>query len=338
MTDPAGLLTPPSQLVKVMNTSQQEINNSFATVNDYNSERGRYLVSTVVTNKLLSLKPENLQKASFMEKMTVQSKLAWKLANEQFNNPEVRAQMKRFYDELRYKLGFKPEYLMFGLLALFLMSLKLFGISKTFLVSSLGVLILVVTAPDLYSGSDFKTIATKFPGRWRDSIVQSTGFTGISEKMALGVFIVLILFSVKILVTPFATQSIKTPVSSSIKYNTNVSKSFSFEEMYKLGFDDGLAGEPFGSSLPKSEDNDNLDDYDWDLEEPTPINTPSSRKMGFSTILSFFALLRVGKQLAVGPDGQVSLDRLIANLKVMEPWKLGILGVSLYTLFRSFLF
>jgi len=338
MTDPAGLLTPPSQLVKVMNTSQQEINNSFATVNDYNSERGRYLVSTVVTNKLLSLKPENLQKASFMEKMTVQSKLAWKLANEQFNNPEVRAQMKRFYDELRYKLGFKPEYLMFGLLALFLMSLKLFGISKTFLVSSLGVLILVVTSPDLYSGSDFKTIATKFPGRWRDSIVQSTGFTGISEKMALGVFIVLILFSVKILVTPFATQSIKTPVSSSIKYNTNVSKSFSFEEMYKLGFDDGLAGEPFGSSLPKSEDNDNLDDYDWDLEEPTPINTPSSRKMGFSTILSFFALLRVGKQLAVGPDGQVSLDRLIANLKVMEPWKLGILGVSLYTLFRSFLF
>lgn len=377
--DPAGLLPPPGastnpSIIKIVNTARMDLNDSFGIVQSYNTDRSRYLV-TLISNEntsspnnqvAISLKPENLQKASFIEKTKIQGKLVYNGVKQQIMDPRVQAELRRHYTTAQSRLGFKPEYLLYGFIVLFFIFVRLFGFSRVIMGTSFTLLVAGVSAPDWYVGRcDFKTTIIKFPGRWRDAIVEASGFQNISTKMALGAFIALTLFTGKVLIFTPSTHRPPPPkhipisnaaTSASSKYETSNTQTNTrtiqlLEEIYKFGFEDATNEKPFGSSLP-----DNLqalvmdkipsppdldieyDDLDYnDYPPPPPTSKPKSN-MGMGTIMSLFTLFRMLKEMATDPHGQISFPLLVSNIKMADSWKLGIFGLCAYKILSGFLF
>jgi len=375
--DPSGLLPPPGAnanptIIKIVNTARMDLNDSFGIVHSYNTDRSRYLVSLISNDNpttpsnnqsAISLKPENIQKASFIEKTKIQTKLVYNGIKQQISDPRVQAELRRHYSTAQSRLGFKPEYLVYGFVVAFFLFVRLFGFSKVIMATSFTLLVAGVSAPDWYVGRcDFKSTMINFPGRWRDAIVEASGFQNISTKMALGIFVVLTLFTGKVLIfTPSASPppppkynpASNTATSTSSKYESSNTQQTTrtiqlLEEMYKSGFEDATNEKPFGASLPdnlqalvtdKIPSPPNLDtEYDdIDYYPPPPPTKPKS-SMGFGTIMSLFTLFRMLKEMATDPHGQISFPLLVANIKMADPWKLGIFGLCIYKILSGFLF
>jgi len=237
-------------------------------------------------------------------------------------------------------------------MAFFLLCVKLFGFMKTFMALSFLSLILAVSSPDWTAGnaSDIQTLArtvvNNFPMRFRSALVQSTGFHSLSERMALGIFVALLLFTAKVLITPVVPthMSKKSNAPTAPKQQRRETSTYSgrnLQEIYRLGFEDGSAGKPFGASLPTDEavatPPEFEEDLEWSYNPPPPPPHPRRKNfMGMGNIMSILYLFRTLKDLAITQDGQISFPLLIANLKIIEPWKLGMLGFCLYKVFSSF--
>jgi hypothetical protein len=66
--DPSGYVTnPPSVVVKVTETTRDDINGLLGIAISYNVERERYLVHMTLTQSTMALKKENMVKANMME-------------------------------------------------------------------------------------------------------------------------------------------------------------------------------------------------------------------------------------------------------------------------------
>ena len=79
-------------------------------------------------------------------------------------------ELRRHYTTAQSRLGFKPEYLLYGFIVLFFIFVRLFGFSRVIMGTSFTLLVAGVSAPDWCVGRcDFKTTIIKFPGRWRDA-------------------------------------------------------------------------------------------------------------------------------------------------------------------------
>merc|ERR1712157_713607 len=139
-----------------------DLNDLFGIVQKYSTDRGRYIITIVPTNNNVSLKPENIRKASFVEKTKVQVELSWNLVKDRMKDPQVQAHLRQTYASLENRLGFKPEYLIYAIILLFLVSIRLFGFSKTIMASSLIGIILAVSAQDLINGVPLRSTVTNF--------------------------------------------------------------------------------------------------------------------------------------------------------------------------------
>jgi len=357
--DPSGLLSAAGSnnpnIIKIVNTARMELNNSFALVHSYNTDRSRYVVTLItdtLSNNAISLKPENIEPASFLDKTKIQAKLIFQTLKQQISSPQVQMELRRHYTNMQGRLGFKPEYLIYGLVALFFVSVRLFGFMKVVMATSFLLLVGGVSIPDWYSGGcDLRTCAKNFPLRWRDAIVEATGYRNISTNIATGIFIALLLFTGKVLITPttpnYNAPKMNTPPLPKYEINTETTTSRTtqlLEEMYNFGYNDAKNEKPFGTSLPQNlntlitdtipSPNLDIDDYDY----PPPPPPPKSRNMGMGTILSCFTLFRMLKEMATGADGQISFPLLVANIKMADPWKLGIFGMCAYKILSAFLF
>ena len=117
-----------------------------------------------------------------------------------------------------------------------------------------------------------------------------------------------------------------------------------------MGWDDAKAGNDFGTSLPEDilkadpveavsiKPSGYEESFDWAYDPPPPPKQKSS-SFGMSTMLSIFTLYRFGKDLVVAPDGQLMLDSayVMMRLRNIEPWRLGLMGMSLYRVVNAFI-
>ena len=112
-----------------------------------------------------------------------------------------------------------------------------------------------------------------------------------------------------------------------------------------MGWDDAQAGKDFGTSLPKDTQEDtalkpngvDASSFDWAYDPPPPPPKQKS-SFGMGTMLSIFTLYRFGKDIVVTPDGQLMLDPnyIMMRLRNIEPWRLGLMGMSLYRVINAF--
>mmetsp|Transcript_38576 Transcript_38576/g.44958 ORF Transcript_38576/g.44958 Transcript_38576/m.44958 type:complete len:361 (-) Transcript_38576:227-1309(-) len=351
-SDPEGLI---SQVVKIVETARDDLNGSLGTVISYNVERNRYSVNVWLQNvpQIFSLKPGNLIKASAIEKAKYSAQNMFSEFQRLQKDPRVRDQIRTMYQSSQ---RFLPSFLSperFALLSmlLFILGIKFLGLSKMFMLLSLLSLPIVVSLEDIQRGTDMKSIVRNFPKNLRKTVVQTTGFTGVSEKVALVGFAIVVCLSIKILVTnptPLPRQMTRPPTPVDV----SSMNSFSAEDMYKLGYDDGIEKKSFGTSLPAeaslilpSEQQgldanlgggfDSADDINWQYNSPSPPKSPSSG-FGTASMLSLFHLGRTVKNLATGPDGRLNPQIFVANARMMEPMQMGLVGLSAYGLLKAF--
>lgn len=246
---------------------------------------------------------------------------------------------------------------------------RILGFSKVIVSISFIGLLLAVSSPDWIEGYKAnkpiqliaKSSAMNFRRRWKDHLVAMTGYANISDTIALASLALLVVFAGKILLA-------RTPSSSHMSIGDNTfqriphahrttSTKYDLEHIYKLGYDDAKAGSEFGTSFPKDvvmNNNDaeageslpvqdQYDDdkgYDWAYNPPPLPNPPRSKSnLGMGTLLSAFALYRFGKDVITSPSGQVVFDLqyIATRLRSIEPWRIGIMFVSLYRVVKALL-
>lgn len=372
-TDPAGLL---QAVVKIANTAREDLNGKIGTAVNYDATRGRYMVSVLgdapgAPPQMLALKPDNLVSASLTEKARQRAAEMRYYATQAMNDPAMRQQFRRFYDGVDRALPsrVKPEHTLMGIGVLLLSSAWFFGVAKTFLGGSLVLLLLMISAPDLVpqlqnGNLNLRSVLLNFPSRWKEMLVQTTGMTRMSNKVATAAFVLLLLFSGKVLLSPTPNAR---PATAPVSPTTNgdavgsvASRRASVEDSYKLGFDDATAGRPYGHSLPEPRattattttttpyvDDDverasgvsGDENIDWTYDPP-PRPPPPARKnrFDFTTMMAMFTLFRTAKQLGTGPDGRPSPELLVANLRTLDPMRMGLMGLSVYRIVSAFLF
>lgn len=354
MSDPSNFITnPPSTFVKVQNvTTREEMNGQLGIAVAWQQDRGRYLVHNVTTQQTIALKPENLVKASQMETMRGQYLQAK-------NDPRVQQQLRDYYAKAKKALHpVKPEYAAIGVFVLWCVLIYFVGFTKTVMVTSVLLLLAVMVAPDVMEGASLKTILTNMPRRSREAMEETVPMVKgrLSNQVAMGIVIFMIVIAGKSLFAE--TGSTRAPVpprpptagTTPLPHHASHIQALK-EEHYKLGFEDAKNGLDFGTSLPKpaatgesarhprgmaTEDSDyssmEFDDYTM---APLP---PQKKGFGFGTIMSAFFLIRTASELGtdVAAGGGWSFQRMVANARTLEPWKLGMVGFSLFNLVRSF--
>ncbi|KAL3810412.1 hypothetical protein ACHAXA_007040 [Cyclostephanos tholiformis] len=373
-------------LLKLQNISARpELNGRFGQAVSYSA--GRYVVAVLDATTagggndgngnaasqqptFLKLKPENLTEAGNIDQLRFGAGMVFASAKSYISSPATQEWGQQIIAKLppalRQRMTPNHALIAAGTAALSIIALwwiilgSIFGYTKLFVFMSLSALLLSVSSPDWVEGYKAnkpikliaRNIAINFPRRWKENLINMTGYTNISDNLALASLVIVLLLAGKAVLAP-SSPSMPPRMPSHARPTP---PQYDFEHIYKLGYDDGKAGNDFRASLPDDiikynaaqeilPEQDQYDvgtDYDWPYNPSSPP-LPRSKKssLGMGTILSMFALYRFGKDLVTSPDGRLLLDPQIvmAKLKTVEPWRLGMLGISLYrvvTALRSF--
>lgn len=363
--DPAGLI---SKTVKVHSVaSKPELNGQLGTVISYLHQQGRYYVQLGQQSnpvgpqapRIISLKDSNLAPANYLERTQHTITEMKHAATTLYHDPQTRAKVRQVYDEAQRRLppGVKLEYAAGGIVLSLFAIVYMVGFSRSVFIGSIIGIVGAVALPDIVAGSGPKAVARNFPSRWRQMLVESTGFGWITERMAMGLLLFLLLFSARGLMVGGSSKPTHSGTSS--PYNAPLSEGlssesavkWSMEDVYKLGFDDASQGNDYKQSLPvdhgsigyfvsKSRNAAAIDEEDMDWTDYEPNSPPPPEKkggFGFGTVMSLFAIGRVVKDMGFSPDGNFDHNLLIANVRMMEPWKMGFLGLAIYRIISSFL-
>mmetsp|Transcript_31832 Transcript_31832/g.73128 ORF Transcript_31832/g.73128 Transcript_31832/m.73128 type:complete len:356 (+) Transcript_31832:187-1254(+) len=350
-SDPNGFITnPPSTVVKVQNTSRDDVNGLLGIAITFQVDKGRYLVHMVVSQTTMSLKPDHLVKASMMESAQAQ----WEHAK---RDPNLQRQLSRYTRLCKERLGVTPQVAGGIALVSLLLGCWFLGISYTFLLMSLLLMVLIVIGPDVMeSGWNARIMMQNFPRRCRETI--DSGFPiargKFTDKTAcvimlfmwgLGLYILFgsALFGTSAKTAATMAKTAAAPQSTAVTATTKKL----LEEAYKKGFEDASNELDYGTSLEeltkqmlkdsKSPHRDLLteDGVPTDYSAPPPPKKSSS-SFGMSQAISVFYLYRTISELGMDA-GTFSTQALIANLRTLEPWKLGLAGLSIYNLLRPVL-
>lgn len=378
--DPSGIIGKSVKIVEL--ASRQDLNGNLGKVVGYNAGRERYTVQLDETSpmasaaaaaaaragqsapqgQLVNLKAQNLIVASVTDRMAAKFNTTKTLLWTVYTDPAIREQVRRLYTSFKSSLpaGVKPEYVGLGILLMTALIVRFVGFSKFIMMFSLCSMIPIVCMPDIVNGADAKTCFKNFPRRWRETLVQATGFSNISEKVATIVLGILLLVSFKILFTssspavPLDNASMNTgfmgtenPSGVDSETHRLWEKFMTAEDVYKLGFDDAQAVKNYGASLPMNAASVKLtipsdlsegvsSSNEWQFENHQPAEKKS--RFGFMTIFAILSLVRTLKELAFTPDNRPDFQLFVTNLRMLEPWKQGMLGFCVYQIFSSVFF
>jgi hypothetical protein len=361
-------------LLKLQNISARpELNGQFGQAVSYSA--GRYVVAVLDATTaaaaasgggdndanaasqqptFLKLKPENLIEAGNIDQLRFGARMVYASAKSYVSSPATqewgRRIISRLPPALQQRISPNRALLAAAAAALSIIALwwivigNVFGYTRLFVFVSLSALLLSVSSPDWVEGyranKPIKLIARNsainFRMRWKENLINMTGYTNISDNLALASLVIVISFAGRAVLAP---SSPSTPPRMP-SHARPTPPQYDFEHIYKLGYDDAKAGNVFRASLPDdiikydAAQDTPLDQYDvgndYDWSPPPPRSKKSS--LGMGTLLSMFALYRFGKDLVTSPDGRLLLDPQIvmAKLKSVEPWRLGMLAMSLY--------
>jgi uncharacterized protein YlbG (UPF0298 family) len=278
--DPKGWVqNPPSVFVKVQGvTSRATLNGKFGLIMQYVSDKQRYTVVLCESQEIVSLKVENLQVCSFLEKFPAYTQMIR-------HNPDIQRQYQKVTQQVQQRLpkGMKLSYALVLLLVGLVFLWYMMGWSKLLLLGTVGIAIMTMIGPDLMEGKDLRSIVRSVPLRYRDLVRTQIPYVGptlasrSSYLMIITiVFLALLLYS--FLGTPTNSmfwnhrrRAASTRMSSTrsiYPHHTNdvVTTSKSSRQLldpddarvvvppeyyYQLGFDDATKGLDFGTSLPK---------------------------------------------------------------------------------------
>lgn len=354
-SDPKGWVqNPPSTIVKVVGTSREDVNGSLGIVVSYNNARGRYMVHLTQSQNQVAMKPDNLVPASMLEK----GKAYYEQAR---NEPQIRTMINNV--TARLPPGVTLQQVGLGIVVVLVGLIYFLGFSRTLMLISFTMIVLMVIGPDLMAGNaNAQTIVRNAPDRFRAMVRDSfPGGRYIADKpYALAALAALmVVFFVKSMVTsPSAYKTAAStgnipftadhdPTTTTMPSRPGVS--LTPREYYNLGFEDAKQDRIFGESLPKEDDpiyssssSSSYDPMDNDAQYTMPP-PPSSDSWGSKlfSMSSAMSLMYIGRTVMElgrgGPQGQWNFELFKANLANMETWKLGLLGLSLYRLVAVFI-
>lgn len=163
--DPKGYVTsPPSVVVRVINTSRADFNSMLGIVTDYNTERERYLVYMPRSQSTMAIQQENLTKAGTIDTY----RCHWQQMR---NDPRVREKVG-YYISLARKFvsPFELSKVLLALSIAWFYTLLHFGLAKTIMVTSVPIMLFIIVAPDIMSKSTPSILCKNFPRRARGMI------------------------------------------------------------------------------------------------------------------------------------------------------------------------
>lgn len=371
--DPASMI---NCTVKIQNlVSKPELNSQIGIVKSYNTSRDRYNVQLYSASPIappIALKVDNLVHATLVEKAKGQLEQVKTMIQFVRTDPDVRRQILDMYHSFQTKLpsGIKPEYAIGGVLFLLFALTYMIGFTKLIMLMSIIGILLTVILPDIMAGeTNVKHILRNFPARWRNTIHDHTGYH-LSPKVANGLLFIILLLTTKVLVTP----SIRADTNNTAKLtNTELDmmmqqqqqqhndkntlnsqgqssslQSWTLEEIYKLGYEDGVKKYDYGTSLPENHETILFssssgasfnDDFEYDYkptQPPLPPHQQKKSKLGFSTLMAMFALFRSVKELGFA-NGRFDVNYFKTNIQMMPPLKMAFLGFMLYRVVSAFI-
>ena len=305
----------------------------------------------------MSFKPENLVRATTIERLKARGRMALHRTRQLANDPNTKEQLRRLYTTIDVRLppSIKPEHAAIALLLAWLILIRIVGFAKMVLLSSAVMILARIVAPDLASGTtDVKVLVSNVPKRAREAFVQMTGYSGVTERQCVIVLGVFMLVVIKLLLTssssgvganvggPDLTSAGAPPVPVPLAQQTrSLHGTLNVEEAYRLGYEDARDGLDFGSSMPKAGAAAASSAADIDINlppyDPTPLPAAHSEsKFGIMWVFSAFALFRGIKEAGVTPDGRFDPQFLMANVKMLPPLKLAMLAFCSYRVFSAF--
>ena len=291
-------------LLKLQNISAKpELNGQFGQAVSYSA--GRYVVALIdhetavaavmggtaaqqQQSTMLKLKPENLSEAGHIDQLKFGITMILQSARAYMAGPTVQGYGNTIITKLlptSLQSKVTPNQALLGvaifvqllLIGLYLLVGRfiIIGFQKLFILLSFLGLLLAISSPDWIEGIKAKkpwvligkNVMANFIRRWKENLMKMTGYENISEKMALGLLVMLVLFTGKVLMTTSSSSSsttlsrppLSSPMSMGDGYNNNNNKGPSrvpnqyhdLKHIYKLGFEDATSGKEFGTSLPE---------------------------------------------------------------------------------------
>ncbi len=367
-------------LLKLHNISARpELNGLFGQAVSYSA--GRYVVAILDASSaaaedqhptFLKLKPENLTEAGNLDQVRVGAQMLYRTATSFLASPTTQEWGQKIISmlppTLQPKITPNLALLVASITAQFIIFFLIFvlgrylGFSKVVTFISLIGLMLAISSPDWIEGYKAnkpmklvaKISAINFRKRWKDHLVTMTGYTNLSDTMALASLVILVAFAGKILLaqTPQMHKIAMGDKFHGTPHARAIPQKSDLEHIYKLGYNDGKLGNEFGTSfpddsimnnaaeesLPVQDSYDDEKNYDW-AYNPTLLSAPtrSNSSLGIGTLLSAFALYRFGKDVITNPNGRVVFDMqyITTRLRSIEPWRIGIVIVSLYRVVKA---
>jgi len=305
------------EIVKVVNTSRDDVNGSTGVVVNYNTGRGRYSVVLGRNPRdVMSFKPENLQKANFIEGIQAKYLLSKYQLMQSPQGMEMRRQWTQFSNTYLPSQLRSPEAFFGSIGLVFLLMVYFFGFLKVVLFVSLFTMPLLLVGQELMQGTPVINCIKLIPSKIVMAIRDATGYN-VSYRVATSIILVMYALSIRPLIS--------SPQRSKLSTRREESSMDQAEKFYKMGWDDAMNSMNYGSSMSSSYDGENLayDDY----------SGRSSRFGGMwsqiSVAMSLAVFVRALIDLAKGPEG-MRVENIVPNLKRMEPWRVAMLAFSLY--------
>jgi hypothetical protein len=219
--DPSGYLTSPtnpSTVVKVVGTGRDDINGLLGIAVSYNLERERYLVHIPVSQSTMALKKENLQTAGFLESYQAQ----WQQLR---NDPRVKEKMNHYMTWCQQHVQpFQLTHVVGAVVALWIGLWLCFGFTKTVMVTSLLLLLVVVVGQDLIVARvPPREVLRRFPMRARETLEQQMpALKGrLTDRVAAFVILLLVTFCAHSLFLTSGGKANASPNGSSSKATSN---------------------------------------------------------------------------------------------------------------------
>lgn len=294
-----------SKVVKLSGTTRY--NGEVGLCVGFSQERNRYSVKLDGAT-VIAVKGENLLVATTVDKMKYRLREVRWQSQQILNDPNVRRQARQAYLSVSAKLPsyLPPERLALVLLLLAVLMIRIIGLFKSFVLFSLLMLPISVSLKDVLQNPNIiknpKLLLQRFPANLKTAIAEATGYTGISETMAVAGTVLFVGMAVKALLAP-TVVGYSIPGRDSL---VGLDLKDQLREIYKLGFDDGARGKDYGTSLGQdsledfvsligsSQTGKPVESFDFTGHMPTAAQRPSIwRNMNFGTIMTLVTIAGV---------------------------------------------
>jgi hypothetical protein len=356
MSDPNGwVLNPPTKFVTIHSlTSQAALNGQTAVVVGYVEDSRRYIVvPTVDQKRQVSLRADNLAPCGWLDT----AKAQYQMLTE---NPMVRQQVGAAWDgQIKPRLPAalrSPRRLAAVVATALLLLVYLLGVSRTMLAISFAILCGMVLGPVVRQTTNPRDVARRVVPHAQELLRQSgiplaarVAASPYSTGAVLAVF-------VAIFVSGMIPPTNNSRASGAPAPTWQGASPHEREHYYKLGFDDATAQRDFGESLKSavpSVPERKLDETTLDLSSSStsslndyaaagrPNNPPSyygsppppsrrKKMLGIGNVASIGFTGNQLYQMGMSPDGRWSFDALYRNVSLLPPWRMGLLGLSVY--------